>query len=94
MRRNNGILEHQPNEFAAHVAVGIHACYDFLSRIASFIEAESLFLKISFGRDNLFVQIAIRPSGGPLRGARPLARGFRLLHAELVSGLHGTGPSG
>src|SRR6185437_1924484 len=94
MRRNNGILEHQPDELAAHVAVGIHACYDFLSRIASFVQAESLSLKISFGRDNLFVQIR---SG--LREARFEAQGLSRMgsdysHAELVSGLHDTSPSG
>ena len=57
MRRNACILQHQSDELAAHIAVCIHARNDFLSRIASFVQAESLFLKIGFGRNNLFVQI-------------------------------------
>lgn len=57
MGRYDGILQDKPDEFAAHIAIGIHARDNFLSWIASFVETERFSLKVGFRWNDLFVQI-------------------------------------
>ncbi len=57
MGRNDGISQDKPDKFPAHIAIGIHARDNFLSRVASFVEAERFAFKIGLRRNDLLVQI-------------------------------------